>query len=333
MARILSIIAAPPVGVPDVSSDGSQAIANIFNNMNASIEKAKEFGHELLIERAAYVSDIADALEKHRTPEPEIIQIIGHGSSGKLQLGQYWSKKMYDPKGGYAVLDSNPACYAVLMNWIPKNSRLLLLGCKVGSDAPTGSAANGRALMFDLEQMSSANVYASDKYVTDLSFAEGFLYSGSLVNSNGKPANPTALTGDSPMTKTPKIGTEKDVETIVLQYLVSAPIFGLPDDSLKREIPPGVKNSLVGEYVKIRSEEVGKLLAMTELEFETEDGKIAQVICGFRYVRIAEANSTSYYESKRYVGGDTSGSNNVIPQGMNNIVDSARRRSNEIADF
>ena len=199
MTFVLSVIACPPPdrdlsgAPPPGGGDGNRGVESILARMEAAMRG--ELLYEARLERAAYVRDVAILLAQLHAEgrDPDIVQLIGHGSSGRLQLGSYWTGTPFDAEEGHAVLTSNPESYGMLIERLRPGCRVFLLGCHVGSERRSGHVASGKALLYGLEVMSGAHVYASDGLVTPEDFGDGFLYDGSLVMSCGKPANPGAL--------------------------------------------------------------------------------------------------------------------------------------------
>jgi hypothetical protein len=188
--------AAAPCGVGDAGDDGNVGLERIEARMRAALAgSSSALGYEARLERAAYVRDIAITLSQLRAAgrEPDLVQIIGHGSPGRLQLGSYWTGKAFDPEEGHAALTSNPETYGMLLEHLRPRCRVFLLGCHVGAERRSGYVTSGKALLYGLEVMTGAYVYGSDGLVTPEDFGDGFLYDGSLVMSCGKPANPGAI--------------------------------------------------------------------------------------------------------------------------------------------
>ena len=295
MTFVLSIIAKPSVDGTESTSDGNVAIDAIVEMMTSgSVTR----GYDTRVERATYVRDIALSLRalKNEGRTPDIIQIIGHGTAGRLELGGYWTQSALDPRLGPAVLDSNPDSYGMLVDAISSPSRVFLLGCNVGSKAPNLYVASGRALLFDIEDMTGAHVYASDGLVYPELFDDGFLYQGSLVTSNGKPANPAALVLASP----PPLpsGPSPGVAGIATQYpvprltsLLSARALGLASE-LTAELP--VDAAYFRDYV-LATPQPGRLLAMAELVFSASNYRRVEAICCLRYLRAEADDGTAVY--------------------------------------
>lgn len=302
MTIVFNIIAAPSQpGAHAHTSDGNVAIDVLLTNMKAALDRLPYKSH---LAQATYVHDIALEIKKlkDKGTTPDLIQIIGHGSAGRLELGSYWTSVL-DTNRGPAVLDSNPESYGMLLEVIPSSTRVFLLGCNVGAQKPEGYVASGRALLFDLEDMSGANVYAADGLVYPALFNDGFLYSGSLVTSNGKPANPSAIalaarlidnkmqTGMNPTSNSPPQPAPP-----ILIALTSAPAFGLPSER-KVQSPSGIAFSK--QYVYAQPQPQG-LLAQAELIFEASNYPRVEAICCLRYLRVEIATGgTAYFEASR----------------------------------
>jgi hypothetical protein len=295
MTFVLSIIAKPSEDRAATTSDGNVAIDAIVRMMTrTSVTR----GYDTRVERATYVRDIALKLRelKNEGRTPDIIQIIGHGSAGRLELGSYWTQSPLDPRLGPAVLDSNPDSYGMLVDTISAPSRLFLLGCSVGSKAPNGYVASGSALLFDIEDMTGANVYASDDLVYPELFDDSFLYNGSLVTSNGKPANPAALVLTPLRSRSPDpspgvADTSTPHPVPRLTSLLSARALGLASE-LKAELP--VDAAYFADYVLARPQP-GRLLAMAELVFSASNYRRVEAICCLRYLRAETDDGTAVY--------------------------------------
>lgn len=179
---VLTIVAAA-----SSADDEDLAVARILAAMQAA--QARGLPYRSRLERAASVRDVAILLAGLVDPAggadpPAILQLVGHGSPGRLRLGA--------GADALAVLTSDPQVCGMLAGRLTPPTRLLVLGCHTGSDRPSAYVASGKALLASLEAFTGAHVYAADGPVTAADFGDGFLYDGSLVTSCGKPANPTS---------------------------------------------------------------------------------------------------------------------------------------------
>jgi len=299
MTFVLSIIAEPPPFPPagqnaaaspqapapvgGAIQDGNRAIEEIVAMMKDARTKVP---YTALSVRATYVRDIAKRLleinpdPKHPKQPVDIIQLIGHGSAGRVELGSYWKDRPLDRRKGSAVLDSNPDSYGILTDTISAGTSVFLLGCHVGADSPSGFVASGKALLFDLEDLTKANFYAAPDLVFPAQFEDGFLYRGPLVTRDGKPANPAAIV-NAQGTTTNVVRTETAPPPKLLR-LISAPALGIREPDAEAASKLGLPGEL-GSYVSTTPP--GPLLAMAELVYEAENYRRVEAICGLRYLR------------------------------------------------
>ncbi len=202
MTFVLSVVARPPTGhlappAPEAQApatgDGNRAVAAILESMRAALDRGGLPYQAHLVE-VAYVRELAILLAQLREEGrvPDILQLVGHGSPGRLQLGSYWTGQAFDRRGGHGVLTSDPETLALLVDRLAPPTRVFLLGCHVGAERPSGYVASGKALLFSFEALTGAHCYAPDELITPQDFPDGFLYDGPLVMSCGKPANPAS---------------------------------------------------------------------------------------------------------------------------------------------
>jgi hypothetical protein len=295
MATVLIFLAKPPddlaISEEVAHSDGNVAIEAIDGRIKELISRGN-LTSQVTYERAAYLRDIAIKLKERtdaRLEPPDIVQIIGHGSPGRVELGQYWSRKHFDESLGYAVLDSNPYGYGLLNEYLSPMSRVILVGCFVGGKASKGDfVADGPTLLHDLEQMSGGSAYASDAWVSPEHLSDDVLYTSSLITSNGTPANPLVFPEEPRRPMRPSGG----MRTLTFERLIAAPVLGLMRGSnLDISIPSDSKSLLDQHFVEVSMDQ--KLLAMTELEFEvSEFDQPAQLICGGLLVRVFDPQTS-----------------------------------------
>lgn len=185
---VLSVVAGTGTGTGAATDGptGDLAVDRILRGMRAAIERGVPY--EAQLARAATVRDVAILLAALRAQDrvPEVLQLVGHGSPGRLQLS-------LDSQQAATVLTSAPESCGMLVGRVMAPTRVLLLGCHVGAERPSGYVASGKALLFSIEALTGAYAYAADGPVTADDFGDGFLYDGSLVMSCGKPANPGSV--------------------------------------------------------------------------------------------------------------------------------------------
>jgi Domain of unknown function (DUF4347) len=182
---VLSVVAGGE-GAGGGERTGDRAVDRILAGMRAAIEGGVPY--EAQLARATTVRDVAILLASLRAQDrvPAVLQLVGHGSPGRLQLA-------LDSQRAATVLTSAPESCGMLVGRVMAPTRVLLLGCHVGAERPSGYVASGKALLFSLEALTGAYAYAADGPVTADDFGDGFLYDGSLVMSCGKPANPGSV--------------------------------------------------------------------------------------------------------------------------------------------
>lgn len=298
--KILSIVAEAPKDVTPprevMLGDGNIGIEQIVTAMEQAQQGGK-LRYDAFVERAAYVFDLAGVLDQFTTDHgapPDVLQIVGHGSPGRLELGQHWARRPYGP-GGYMALDSNTNSYGALDERLKPNSVVLLIGCFTGSSERRGAIANGPALLTDIEQMAKdVRAYAPDGPVNPGDFRDGFLYAGTLSASNGRPANLIATIEGGPA-ETVAIAAQPEPVTLRPLRVLSAPVLGVFDDSQEKpEIPPKLKAWFGESYQEVKMDR--PLLAMTELEVQLEGfAAPAQFVCAGRFVRVFDGTRTRYF--------------------------------------
>lgn len=182
---VLSVVAGGE-GAGGGERTGDLAVDRILAGMRAAIERGVPY--EAQLARATTVRDVAILLATLRAQDrvPDVLQLVGHGSPGRLQLA-------LESQRAATVLTSAPESCGMLVGRVMAPTRVLLLGCHVGAERPSGYVASGKALLFSLEALTGAYAYAADGPVTADDFGDGFLYDGSLVMSCGKPANPGSV--------------------------------------------------------------------------------------------------------------------------------------------
>lgn len=286
MSEVITFLAAPPKDVDYGPSDGNDAVRTTEIMMQEAIAGGG-LGYSARLERVTYVGDIARVLADLPEP-PALIQIIGHGSPGRLQLGGYWGTSD-DGRYECDVLDSSPDSYGVLEEKIQPSTALLLLGCSVGAASPGGYVASGRALLFDLEDMLGCHAYAADGLVFPSSFSDGFLYGGSLVTSSGKPANPVgallqrrfrARPAEEPTAASPRVLTVTAIHSAVALGRTYA-----------TKVPSAIR-------LETTEDAPAGLFAMTEVEIETDHGPFEVVCAGTMLRTTRPGEKTLYYNFK-----------------------------------
>jgi hypothetical protein len=157
MGKTLTIVARGPGYSYDPArpegDDDIQAVCDML--------KQRANGTSHCVEHAVTLSGLRNHLVKHPLAAGDRLQIIGHGSAGKLLLGQAWGTPDFDGKVAY-VLDSTPRFHGVLMGQVQPGVLVWLIGCCVGAELEVGSKriADGPTLLFDLARMWNCEVAA-----------------------------------------------------------------------------------------------------------------------------------------------------------------------------
>jgi hypothetical protein len=226
MERVITVLAAPPQNM-----EGKDVVIEAIKAKIDCANRSGRIKHTVLsawsIEYLAYLLE-QDKQSGH--PPPSMIQIIGHGSSGMLSLGQHWTKRYKQRVGEsirHYVLDSDPRVYNALRNRVAPSTEVWLVGCSVGDDATRSvdSLALGPTLLFDLSQMWGCPVAAPASLVAAEDFNNDGLYSHPkrMMRVEGLTiSSPT----ERPLAPTPSSASPE----LEFKRIVSAPIldFGQP---------------------------------------------------------------------------------------------------------
>jgi hypothetical protein len=174
----------------------------------------------------------------------------------------------------------------------------LLVGCSIGGSAPSGYVGSGRALLFDVEDMSGCHAYAASDLVTSADFVDDFIFGGPLSTSLGKPANPVAPYLPRSVWSEPPPTSDEAPELVTITAVRGAAALGRPFPTAAL---PATR------LLAFPAREVpGGLFAMTELELETNLGRV-DVICAGSLLRVQPpGEKVRYYRFKEdgHVGTD-----------------------------
>jgi hypothetical protein len=220
MASTLTIVARrPDINVSDetVFDEQDEPIRLIMCKLRGRTDP------DHVVKRAAAMQEIAIILANHAKQvgaAPDVIQIVGHGLQGSLQLGDHWLENKNPPDSRAYTLDSNPNLYSVMFQRVkPPTSLVRILGCTVGdpTHSPTTTIVDGPTLLFDLTRMWGVPVDAP----TDLISVDNF-------DDEGQFADPghLVLAQDLEVTMPPDSGTHANPpagETIVFETCVAVP--------------------------------------------------------------------------------------------------------------
>lgn len=152
---LLSILAEPPPrsdGDPDYSADWHSVYINaVAEQIATSVATGRH-----TVKTAGTVYEVKCRIEDfHRASNcPFKLQVIGHGQSGHLDLGQSWrGHARYFDGVEYWRLATDPGIMNVLASARGKLASATLAACNVGSSAPEFDANDGTMLLFALQHL------------------------------------------------------------------------------------------------------------------------------------------------------------------------------------
>jgi hypothetical protein len=135
------------------------------------------------------VNEIRNAVEAFSLESPKpVLQIIGHGRPGELDLGRAWTHTIQDNYRFY-VIDNNSRELSMLSPSAGAFSEVRLVACNVGAE-------EGLPLLFTLAHMFRCDVTAAVSNVSVAMFnTTTGLYEGDMIKCDGRFRTFTRLTG------------------------------------------------------------------------------------------------------------------------------------------
>lgn len=266
---LLSVVAEPPPrtsGDPsDVDTEPSVFIDEVLKQIEPSASDPKT--HCIMM--ASSVAQLRNAIVEYSQSVDGMfdVQIIGHGQSGYLELGQSWrSSSSYFDGREYWRLNSNPDLLNILRlkGVSDRFGKVTLAACQVGSEKPRSQAVNGSTLLYSLDQLWNPQGRATPCQVRGASANVDFPM---FKADTGVFAGPMRTWDDAPI-DAPIIPlfmkfTEASVSGTRFRELV------LPDATRKR-IPYHLNQRLQAAYVRERVDRRGPALAAPRFEFLIE---------------------------------------------------------------
>ncbi|MEZ4360580.1 MAG: DUF4347 domain-containing protein [Kofleriaceae bacterium] len=145
-ARVLTVIACGPNG-EQVLSNG-----NVFlRDVSAKLRPIAEQRADYHVTTASSVDQVASAVESFGDkPSKPVLQLVGHGGPGELELGRPWVGQRADNQRFY-LLDNNSRELALLTRGPGAVSEVRLVACQVG-------AYEGEPLLFALSRALACDV-------------------------------------------------------------------------------------------------------------------------------------------------------------------------------
>jgi len=260
------------------------------------------------------LAEIASHLSEMQAEEVGTIQIIGHGAPGMLALGYYWDPTKYtdDDLGPFYLLDSNPYAYGVLENAVKPSTRVILIGCKVGSNEPSPMIARGKSLMFDLQDMWGCDVLGADDLVGPSSFVDGRYVGSAQGYVRGQWRRFSGAASAKVVTST----VDGALPEFSQAEVIAAAALGGMSGLLQRAEPAvggydaAQCKTLLGQYATqikfsgsaTQAAEGHELLAMNEVSFRCCEGMVAHLICDSRFLKVETADGDGGGRRIRYFG-------------------------------
>lgn len=287
MARTLTIVArGPDFPYSPSKPEGDAAIQAVCDKL-APLHN----GTTYIFEHAVRVVDVKKLLELHKPGPDDLVQLIGHGATGKLWLGGHWTGT--ETKNGRAVLlDSNYNFYGLLLDCVPPKCRVWLLGCTIGA---TSRIADGPTLLFDLARMWRCDVSAPTDYVTDADFgADGIFTDANRLVHASQVGIQTASAISFP--SLPSTTSPEPPPLVTIKKLLGLPMIGMYGLSPQPQLQPQLQriSALVGREV-----EASRLLAGAELQVEVSLGAQdvkGEIIGNLRLLRVRTTSRMRYFE-------------------------------------
>lgn len=277
---LVSIISAPPKGVPDQGNELIGKITTLF----------RERGVPLL--PAASVLAIDLHLEKLTDENPGkllSVQLIGHAMSGQLYLGASWMPNNEIRSGPpFYILDTNPAALGLLSKYAGHLADLTLVGCDIGSTSSYGYAINGRTLTYTLAEVLQCPVRGADDQVSFDEFNDQGVYAPATIHR--KPTGWKWSVENPPEWMPGSHGVPPVADTAIRKLKLIAVTntrLPVPNRKLPRELPAPIK--LSGR--KLRDPHSHPRFALPEVTVVVQDADNsrhhAELLSGGRYLKLA----------------------------------------------
>lgn len=293
--RVVTFLAKPRDGVPRTPPDGNTAIDDL-RRVLIDVPSHQLFEVASLLDIVLHLGDLRD-----KGIKPQRIQIAGHGTEGLLALGYYWDNKYTDDDNGpFYLLDSNPYAYGIMQAFIEPPTRVVLIGCFVGSCEPSPMVARGCELIYDLHAMWGCDVLAADDFVGPENFNDG-LFVGSAqgyVRGVWRRSPGLAAPAPRPIAIDPQWPAAPKFTNV---RITGAPALG----AAPRSFAPGIPVN-VDHYA--REVRLGHLTAMNEVSLEGElDGVPAQLylICNSRFLKAVLPSAAPTPRFRYFAAADT----------------------------
>ena len=242
--------------------------------------------------------------------QKRIIQVVGHGSPGRLSVGDTFDSGV-SAGTDHHFLDSDPYVYGILEHLLQPADELWIIGCSVGEDPPPPKAlvATGPVLVFDLSQMWGCTVKASTGivHVSDFDPTGTFKDASRLVTSQPE-AHSVTLGGHlvplSPswnVTPQPHVTAPQGASTtkaLKLLRVLDAPSRVNTSSPFQPYIlSSSASDRITGSYPNLLAPGLGQVGAIPEFVFDASlDGAFgrAEVLLNGRVLRFRGADGSVF---------------------------------------
>lgn len=156
MGKTLTIVARrPDVALPydqDPKDEGDGTIQALVAKLRALKDEDKTRNP---VFRASSIQEVVKILADHGGGDVDLVQIVGHGNTGVLMLGEFWMlsdpaiASQRNPKLWYSI-DENLNYSSILRGAVGQDKEVWLLGCSVGDAHDHESIADGPTTVFSL---------------------------------------------------------------------------------------------------------------------------------------------------------------------------------------
>lgn len=282
----VTFISTKPPGATAYEPDPADIVSLelVFEALNKT---AKVGVHDVV--EVVSLRDIAKRLRAQPLSSGDHIQIVGHGSSGRLALGYFWNGNYADPTQTYA-LDSNLFYHDILEQGVDPGTTVYILGCSVGDDRLGPLDADGPTLLFDLARMWKCEVSApvDPVGVADFDKVTGrYTSTGRLVTASSKGRK---VSERPPPTQHPSLGEKKvfTVDTVSRMQLL-----GRFESAQRLQ---AMTQRLQGFSIKAERIQDQQLLALPELVVRLTNGETMTVLANASVLRVrTSSRDVRYY--------------------------------------
>lgn len=283
---LISIIAAKPQGVNTSHAKPADELA--LKLVTSAVGQDRP-AHK--VRTASSLGQIVAHLEKLRPGPNDHVQLIGHGTPGRLALGYFWTHDYSSDTDTYA-LDCDLSRHGVLDELVDPAASVAIIGCAVGEDRVGMVQGDGPTLIFDLARLWSCRVSASvgavgvkdfDKHgqFLDVSPETGALRVVTAFDRSVSRVSPQPPPS-GPIKKLPKMTSIRGMK-----------ILG-PHETPERRDKTARELMAMGE-IAVREIPYRSLLGLPEIVATLEDGTVATFLSNSSIIRVAASGTAHGY--------------------------------------